>query len=379
MGLLGKVKKYLPISSRSFHANEEWQNATLQIVQTRSTSTNDVVIQLTRQVSVLTDEITKLNQKTEDLCYRQRAIDTKQTLRFWSLYGSGASTLDDKRRFFRNLPHARGGLRLLQLALTKLLGDFADFCAEHDITHWWLIGGTLLGAERHTGFVPWDDDLDVGIMRDDLQRLIALIAADDRFEISVIWDHWAYCRQVRLYSTVPNIPGFIDLFIFDWCADTSNKSFEYSLQARRQFISDLESMQDELVDWCDDLMYMPINSRTGEKISAVYERQMTILRDKGIICDSKNSVGVIRAIDNIDEPNGFAWIADNEMMFPVTYLEFEGRNFPVPAQYMYFLEHSYKDIYDLPNDIGQHYEHVPHGDLERVDVRNAILAYIQKD
>lgn len=57
---------------------------------------------------------------------------------------------------------------------TKLLDMFKwfhDFCIEKQITYY-ALGGTLLGAVRHKGFIPWDDDIDVGLPRNDYNRLI---------------------------------------------------------------------------------------------------------------------------------------------------------------------------------------------------------------
>lgn len=71
---------------------------------------------------------------------------------------------------------ATGKLRSIQLADTELLRLFDLFCRKNDLTYW-LDWGTLLGAVRHRGFIPWDDDLDVCMPREDFQRAAPLIAA----------------------------------------------------------------------------------------------------------------------------------------------------------------------------------------------------------
>ncbi len=65
----------------------------------------------------------------------------------------------------------------LQEKLTQMLGWFHAYCTEHDLRYY-LIGGTMLGAARHQGFIPWDDDVDVGMPRRDYEKLIALMKDD---------------------------------------------------------------------------------------------------------------------------------------------------------------------------------------------------------
>ena len=64
-------------------------------------------------------------------------------------------------------------LRKLQLTQLDILKVFDKFCREHDL-HYSLYAGSLLGAVRHKGFIPWDDDLDVCMSRADYDRFIAL-------------------------------------------------------------------------------------------------------------------------------------------------------------------------------------------------------------
>ncbi|MGI5895437.1 MAG: LicD family protein [Oscillospiraceae bacterium] len=64
-------------------------------------------------------------------------------------------------------------LRNLQLKEVEILKAFADFCEQHGLRYY-LAEGTLLGAIRHQGFIPWDDDTDVMMPRKDYDRLIEL-------------------------------------------------------------------------------------------------------------------------------------------------------------------------------------------------------------
>lgn len=64
-------------------------------------------------------------------------------------------------------------LREMQLALLDMLKAFDSFCRSHGLAYS-LTSGTMLGAIRERGFIPWDDDLDVSMARPDYDRLIAL-------------------------------------------------------------------------------------------------------------------------------------------------------------------------------------------------------------
>ena len=83
----------------------------------------------------------------------------------------------------------------------EMMDYFDRVCGENGI-HYSLTGGTLLGAVRHKGFIPWDDDVDIFLARPEYNKLLTVFPDDARF----VWDsrektagyEWAYGR---LYDT----------------------------------------------------------------------------------------------------------------------------------------------------------------------------------
>ena len=62
-------------------------------------------------------------------------------------------------------------LRACQLKQLTILEAIHAICQRHNIPYW-LDGGTLLGAVRHGGFIPWDDDIDIAMHKADMQRFV---------------------------------------------------------------------------------------------------------------------------------------------------------------------------------------------------------------
>lgn len=77
------------------------------------------------------------------------------------------------------IPKAEGFLRDIQLANLYLLKELDYVCRKNNISYW-LDGGTLLGAVRHKGFIPWDDDIDVGMLSCDYDRIIKAFKQSSR-------------------------------------------------------------------------------------------------------------------------------------------------------------------------------------------------------
>lgn len=67
--------------------------------------------------------------------------------------------------------HVQYDIKKLQSVELEILKSFVEFCEAKEISYF-LIGGSALGAARHSGFIPWDDDIDIGIPRHDYTRLL---------------------------------------------------------------------------------------------------------------------------------------------------------------------------------------------------------------
>ena len=107
-------------------------------------------------------------------------------------------------------------LRIMQNGLLLLLKIFDKLCKKNGLTYW-LSSGTALGAERHHGFIPWDDDLDVCMPREDYDKVIPLLK--DKLEpygIIVRWggyfDNWGYLARLALAYKTLETGIWMDIF-----------------------------------------------------------------------------------------------------------------------------------------------------------------------
>ena len=70
-----------------------------------------------------------------------------------------------------------------------LLQEFARICKKHNI-RWFTIGGTLLGAVRHKGFIPWDDDVDVIMFRPDYEKFKSVVEQELKYNPNYSMWYW---------------------------------------------------------------------------------------------------------------------------------------------------------------------------------------------
>lgn len=86
----------------------------------------------------------------------------------------------------------QAALQRHQAVLLELLTEFDRICSKHGIRYV-LFAGTALGAVRHQGFIPWDDDLDVAMLRPDYQRFLQVAPEEikaDYYLQGEFSDHW---------------------------------------------------------------------------------------------------------------------------------------------------------------------------------------------
>lgn len=108
-------------------------------------------------------------------------------------------------------------LRNRQLVLLDMLKEVDALLTRNDIQYS-LCAGTLLGAVRHNGFIPWDDDIDIMVDRENYAKIIKLFEnfdADSKFTLNRVL--WIYRIQQRENSANDLSVPTIDIFVFDHC------------------------------------------------------------------------------------------------------------------------------------------------------------------
>ena len=168
----------------------------------------------------LNKKIDILNTKTKN---QDRVLDSYNKL-FTYLY------------IFHDI-NPKGPLKDMQDLCLELLKFIDNVCIKHDIPYW-LEFGSLLGAFRHGGFIPWDDDVDIGIMKNDLNRFLDVlkkeIKENDLDEFIKIVEKKKYDDSVMgfiqiLYFKSPlvkNMLAGIDLLPYEYIKDDENLSMD---------------------------------------------------------------------------------------------------------------------------------------------------------
>ncbi len=161
---------------------------------------------IVEKIKNIENRMSRLSQQITDL-------DKKNEYLFWLLQKKEDETIEQtKKRVFLEMPRATGVLREVQLVENFLLIRLKEICDKNNFMLC-LCGGTMLGAVRHHGFIPWDDDIDVFMMREDAFKLIDILKDDE--QISCHCYHAKTGHHVLKIKYRFNDTIFIDIFTYD--------------------------------------------------------------------------------------------------------------------------------------------------------------------
>lgn len=134
----------------------------------------------------------------------------------------------------------------LKIICKDILKKFTEICKEHNLKYS-IFYGTLIGAVRHKGFIPWDDDVDVVMPRTDYEKLLALQYEDEQYEIKsyrYTKDYfYPFSKMIdkntviyEKYRAEKNMGLYIDIFPVDYVDNYENgfeKDIAKALRNRR--------------------------------------------------------------------------------------------------------------------------------------------------
>ena len=334
----------------------------------------DLQTRLTRMQEILDGQLVHILENQRMLHVDMLTNREHSSLLGWSNYRrDNESDLDARKRFYYSLPKATGSVRLIQRGCASLLSEFAEIAREHNLQYW-ADFGTLLGVVRHRGFIPWDDDVDLGMIREDIDTLLNLLQNDEelskRYRAVLVFDPYVCCRQLRLRYKNPENPSFIDIFFYDYLP-------EYNEQIRRRFIDIRKTLQDDLRSqpFYDEWLkggYREDGAKFTREIESIFTKYRKIAQNENIISKSSTNetYGVIYGIDNVDAESIYMVSCKN--MFPLNQDQFEDFSVCVPNDAQKILYSYYGNIYQLPADMFSHFQHVSRDCLENQCIINAI-------
>lgn len=150
-------------------------------------------------------------------------------------------------------------IKIIQNKIFELFKIVHSFCVENSIRYYFL-GGSMLGAVRHNGFIPWDDDIDIGMPRADYEKFLVLFN--------------------DLYSES------LDIRVYNYMSDSSC-SFDFTKLLHRLTINDVE--QDVFVD-IFPLDGCPFSSKFGIKLFYCNFNLMRLAKNTHFMDENKGNV-----------------------------------------------------------------------------------------
>ena len=144
-------------------------------------------------------------------------------------------------------------LREAQKLMVTILKDIDKICSENNINYW-IESGTLLGAIRHKGFIPWDDDIDIGMLRQDYEKFVDV--CDKRLPEDLFINNYKknkdmICQWSKVvhknseFIEESGVTGlFVDIFPYDFYDEEGNvlkkkmklaKRYEININSNKNF------------------------------------------------------------------------------------------------------------------------------------------------
>lgn len=218
-----------------------------------------------------------------------------------------------------------------------------EICKKHNIPYW-LDYGTLLGAVRHGGFIPWDDDLDVSVMHQDFKRLEEIFARE--LPEKLAYQDWKNEKKLTLKcAKIRDKNSFFD----DGLAEKGGAKY----QGIYIDIFPLKQIPSVWIKKKVDFLYGRCFRRLKGVKTGSSDTFMAYLLWPIALFGAfvSNTLGMIKSralVSNIFGGLNIQVFHPLEDIFPLTEIEFEGKHFPVPKNYDAYLTRIYNNYMEIP-------------------------------